>query len=253
MRLQPWHCTRRARNNVYIIEARRARPFWHHPRRCRHLHENKWVPTHCDYYRAAYLLSDEGSDEERGDAVGADDEAVDGGRAAGLLGDAGEERREEADGERRGQRRHHEDGEDQQLAGRDLGLIAARGFNRRLLLLLLLLLLLAFFASKAGVWLSIRRQETRLFVHDGGLINIILRHHDKKSPATINAPTGHKSSSSTQMSGIKPKKACISRAPKTEISHSGRRNVMEEERENDKYFENPYHDHHHQQKIRHPF
>ena len=49
--------------------------------------------------KATYILSDDRSDEERGEAVGSDDEAVDGGRAAFLFGQTRIKRREETDGE----------------------------------------------------------------------------------------------------------------------------------------------------------
>ena len=65
------------------------------------------------------LLADEGGDEERGEAVGADDEAVHGRAEAGLLRYPGEEGREEADGEGRGERRHEQHRQDQPLARRD--------------------------------------------------------------------------------------------------------------------------------------
>ena len=53
--------------------------------------------------KSSYVFPDDWSHEEGGQAVGADDEAVDGGRVALLLGKARVKGREEADGEGRRQ------------------------------------------------------------------------------------------------------------------------------------------------------
>lgn len=64
------------------------------------------------------MLPDEGGDDEGREAVGADDESIDGGRAALLLCDLGKEGWEEADSEGGGEGGHHQHAQDDQLPGR---------------------------------------------------------------------------------------------------------------------------------------